>query len=539
MASESASDNEREQIPGSSTEKNSRVRSRVLAYLLPSASDLIFLVIFFALSYGALAPGMLGDADVGWHIRSGELILASRAVPHTDSFSATKAGQPWFAWEWLYDVLLALIHARTGLNGVVAFSAFTIALTFFLVFRFALQRDATLPTTVLPLLLCLVASSIHFLARPHVLGWLLTIVWFSILDSSHRFTLSTGRADPGLGALPPLMILWVNLHGSFMIGFVLLGIYAVADLLTACRASPGILREGAEVHARVLSAVFILSALCSLLNPYGYRLHVHVYQYLSSSFLMHHIEEFRRPDFHGLPTQFFLLLMALTGVAIFAVRGKLRWADWLIIAFSISSGLWAARNLPVASMLLTTVIAPLLANRTTRQPSESRLRGLGERLTQFDSRLRGHLWPIVMTAITAWVCLNQGHLLGRQLVNAAFSERRFPVHAVNFLLQRGNRESVFSLDSYGGYLIYRLYPNVKVFIDDRHDFYGEEYLKTYLRVLHAEPGWENVLDQLNVNLAIFPTKSKIGDAMRAAPSWAATYSDPTATVFERKNGVLN
>jgi hypothetical protein len=89
------------------------------------------------------------------------------------------------------------------------------------------------------------------------------------------------------------------------------------------------------------------------------------------------------------------------------------------------------------------------------------------------------------------------------------------------------------LDSYGGYLIYQRYPEQKVFIDDRHDFYGEEYLKKYLKIIHAEPGWQTALDEEHVNLVLMPTKSKLSDAIRQSAVWNTSYSDATATVFER------
>jgi len=114
--------------------------SPLLTFLLPSIADVIFMILFFALTYGSLAPAMLGDADIGWHIRSGENILATRAVPQVDVFSATMAGRTWFAWEWLYDALIAWIHRAAGLNGVVAFSAFCVALTFSFVFRWSLKN---------------------------------------------------------------------------------------------------------------------------------------------------------------------------------------------------------------------------------------------------------------------------------------------------------------------------------------------------------------------------------------------------------------
>ena len=82
-------------------------------------------------------------------------------------------------------------------------------------------------------------------------------------------------------------------------------------------------------------------------------------------------------------------------------------------------------------------------------------------------------------------------------------------------------------------MIYRLYPAQKVFIDDRHDFYGEEYLRKYLKVLHVEPDWQAVLDENHVDLIVMPTRSKISDALRQSEVWRGIYSDNTAALFER------
>jgi hypothetical protein len=133
------------------------------------------------------------------------------------------------------------------------------------------------------------------------------------------------------------------------------------------------------------------------------------------------------------------------------------------------------------------------------------------------------------------VCLNHGKVFGTQVLDAHFNAERFPVHAVDFLIEHGNREPIFSLDWYGGYLIYRLHPNVKVFIDDRHDFYGEAYLTKYLKVLHVEPGWQTVLDEAHANVVLVPTKSRISDALGQNAEWKTQFSDATATIFQRSS----
>ncbi|HEY1271918.1 MAG TPA: hypothetical protein VGF08_08030 [Terriglobales bacterium] len=506
------------------------------ARLLPSVTDLIFILLLIAFTFGPLSSRLLWDADIGWHIRNGQNILAAHSIPHTDSFSATMSGQPWFAWEWLYDLTVGFIFNLFGLYGVVFFSALIIALTLAIVFRVAQKRGARLPVTFVFFALCTVASSIHFLARPHIVGWLMTVAWFWILDSTQRAAISNRH----LFWLPPLMLLWVNLHGGFLLGFVLLGIFLLADI-HICLSHDGLQQMRARSHAEGAVLVFLLSAAATLLNPYGHHLHVHVYGYLTNHFFMQHIDEFRAPNLHGLPAQVFLLMLLVTLVVAIVIRFRLRCLEWLIVIFSAASGLFAARNIPVAGMLLTMVVAPFFSRITLLRESPSplskrieRWRALSIRITRFEFSLRGHLWPLALVSATLGIVAHNGRILGRQLVDAHFDEQRFPVQAVEALLQRGNREPIFSLDSWGGYLIYRLSPPVRVFVDDRHDFYGEAFLRDYLKVLHAEPGWETVLNDLHVDLVLLPVKSKAAELLRSSPDWTVENEDKTAILLQRK-----
>ena len=135
-----------------------------LRFLVPSVADLIFIILLIAMTGGILAPRLLGDASIGWHIRNGELMLHAHSITCADPFSVTMNGAPWYAWEWLYDIVIAGIHHWSGLNGVVFFTALIIAATFALTLRLSLQRGADLPVTVVLLALSLGASMIHLLA---------------------------------------------------------------------------------------------------------------------------------------------------------------------------------------------------------------------------------------------------------------------------------------------------------------------------------------------------------------------------------------
>src|SRR5256885_13743586 len=151
-------------------------------FLLPSVRDLIFLLAFWALLIGPLSNRPLADADIGWHIRNGEMILATHSVPQVDSFSSTMHGQPWFAWEWLYDALLGVVHRSMGLNGVVWLAALVMATTFAILFGQLLARGTGLPVAMGLWLLVLGAASIHVFARPHIVSWLFTLLWFVALE---------------------------------------------------------------------------------------------------------------------------------------------------------------------------------------------------------------------------------------------------------------------------------------------------------------------------------------------------------------------
>jgi len=194
-----------------------------LQLFMPSVSDLLFIALLFGLSCGALGRVLLRDGGTGWHIRNGQLMLQTHSITHVDPFSATMSGQPWYAWEWLYDALMAAIHQVFGLNGVVFYTAAIMAATFVLVFHLAMRRGSSLPIALFLLVLSMGSSAVHFLARPHVLSWLFTVIWFEVLDSAAIRVDRNSDNSHRIFVLPVLMLLWVNLHGGFVLGLFIVG----------------------------------------------------------------------------------------------------------------------------------------------------------------------------------------------------------------------------------------------------------------------------------------------------------------------------
>ena len=498
-----------------------------LRWVLPSFADLFFLVLIGMLGFSPISASLLRDADTGWHIRSGEQIMATHAIPRTDPFSYTRQGEPWCAWEWLYDVVIAAIHHVSGLNGVVLFTAVVISSTFALLFRFVLRRSGNLMVAGSLTLLAIAAAQVHMLARPHVLSWLFTLLW---LENLCRF--EDGKRAALLW-LPPLMLLWVNLHAGFILGLGLLAVFTIGSMW-----------DGDRQKKTQLITVFSVCLAATLLTPYGYRLHVHVYQYLSNGFLMNNIDEFTSPNFHIPVYHFFELFIVLTIVGAMLAHDRITTTGLLLLLFSLHAGLYAVRNIPIAAIIMTLVLGPVMTAALSTGPDYQlrprRLHSLleiaqsiSDSMVRLERQFRGHaLVSIGMIAAVALV-LHGGRVFSKQIIAAHFDEKTFPVRAAQFIAQRGIRDHLFSSDSWSGYLIYRLYPETKVYFDDRHDFYGEGFIKEYAKALLGTRLWREPLDRYQVKWVLMPTDSPLSSVLRETGDWRIAYDDGLAILFSR------
>ena len=500
-------------------------------WLLPSIADLIFLALLGVLIFTPLSVRLLADAGIGWHIRTGQAILASHALPRVDSFSTTMNGKPWLAWEWLYDLKIGGLDSAFGLNGVVWFTALAIAAVFGGMFHFLVLRKTNLFAPLALVLLAISASMIHFLARPHVLSWLFALLWFWILDSSERNSVSDERGSRWLWFLPASMLVWVNMHGGFVLGFALIGIFWLGSVWTWFRSSDTRIEDSlrkiaAGKLARVLTSVGFVSVLASFVNPYGWKLHKHVISYLSNRFLIDHIDEFQSPNFHGIAQKCFLVLLLISIAALIARGRKLSASHILLVLFAVYAGLYASRNIPISAILLGMVIGPLL-------PSSGSRESFSQRMLAVETRMRGHLWVAAGVVLTFAIVANGGRIGSAQWIDAHFDPQRMPVQAVDYLRSQGAAAPILAPDYWGGYLIYRLYPQAQVVVDDRHDLYGEQFFRSYLRFLHAEEGWDTFLREYPAGYIILPRKSAMATVLMESRGWKTIYGDDVAVVFQR------
>ncbi len=495
---------------------------RLASYLLPSLADTLLISLLLALAYGTPALRLLNDPGIGWHIRTGEWILQNHSIPHTDLFSNVTT-RPWFAWEWLFDVLVAKIHAWWGLNGVLAGGAFLIALTFALLFRLTLRRGASLLPAIVFVVLAVLASTIHCLARPHLFTWFFALLCWYLLEEK--------RATPWLWTIPGIVLVWVNIHGGFLIAFALMGLTLAGELWTMAAGTPD--HDARRSFVR-LGRVLGVSFAASLVNPYGLQLYTHIYQYLSDQFLMHHIQEMQSPDFHSFAAKCFAGLLFLTAGVALTKRNQLRPGEILVLLFFAYAALYAVRNIPIACIVMTLTVAPLLTSRTEDQASglQRWLGGFSQRMGALELNSRGHAWAIVIVIATLTACANGGRLFGQQVLHANFNADRFPLRAVEFLAQHPAPGPMFTTDAWGGYVIYREWPNLRAVVDDRHDMYGSEYMKRYLNIVDGKPDWSAQLHDMGARSVLVPSTSALGSLLRLTPEWKLVYDDGQAVLFE-------
>jgi hypothetical protein len=491
---------------------------RAGALLVPSLSDCLFLALLiwvFALGSGWIS--LLADGDTGWHIRTGEYILDTRSVPAHDLFSFSKPNAPWFAWEWLADVIFAALHRAWGLKGVVVFAAVTLCAAATLLFRHMLWRGANVLAALLATLLATGASTVHYLARPHIF----TI--FGLTASLWMLERDVRRPRNAVWWLVPATALWANLHGGFLAWIACLVLTSAAYCLRAM-----------WPQARRYALLTAACSVATLANPYGYQLHRHILAYLRSDWIRQVVEEFQSPKFRSENMLHFEILL-FAGLGLLPLlwrKGNLK--DALLLIFWAHAALGSARHVPLYAIVAAPICAEqvgVLWNGWTALCSRRSLAGiLRDCVRDFSAmRPRTSLWLPLVTLLVV--------LLGRNWP-LDFPASSFPVAAVNRNRERlapeqGEMPRILSTDQWGDYLIYRLYPWQKVFVDGRSDFYAAEFGGPYLRLLNPAYDWQAILAKYEFHLALLPVAWPLAALLKQSAQWQVQYDDGMAIVFER------
>jgi len=503
-------------------------------WLLPSFTDLAMLLPFFLLftklngfSY------LIGDGSTGWHIRTGEWILEHGRVPTQDIFSFTMAGRPWFAWEWLWDVAFASLHRLGGLNAIVVASMAVLSVTFGLLYRLVRRRCENMLIAIAATALAIMISTVHWLARPHLFTILFTAVFLWVLDRAR------GGRLRDLVVLPLLTLFWTNLHGGFFVGIMLVLTYAAGEILGGLVAAEPEARRAGVLRSKPYVITAAACLLASLVNPQFYKLHVHIFRFLVSEYQNPNMMEFMPFDFHHPMARYFEPMLACGILALGWNARQGRWTQAVLVASWAHLALFSARNLPLFALIAAPAVAEMF-DELVKLARESRgaawirnraraIEELGREYAAMDGTGR---FPVIGALGPAALILLLYVPIHSPLLRAEYDPHKFPVAAASVV---GRKDRVFTTDIWAGYLIYRFYPNQKVFLDDRSDFYGAEFCSRYLKLRRGNYDWQRTLERYRIDTVLLPAGEPLAATLKESARWRPVYDDGVAIVFRLKD----
>lgn len=483
--------------------------------LAPTLPDLFFAALLMA-RFGRLDSwqALFRDGDTGWHIRTGEYVL-DHGVPARDLFSFSRAGQPWYAWEWLSELIFGQLHRWWGLPGVAVLGALLVCLPAVLLFAWLLRRGSGAWVALATTLASVSAASVHYLARPHLFSLVLLVAGLWLLDEDRH------APTPWLWTLVPMAGLWANLHGGFA---AWLGILALLAAVSAFQRN----RQACQRYGLLVA----LSSVATLINPYGWALHRHILAFLGSRWIAEHVTEFQSPQIRSENMLIFALLL-LAGVAVAAkVWRPQQWFEASLVVIWGFAALRSARYIPLFAMVAAPLVGSFAAgwwrSRAERAPARSAQRVLWESSQALGARWSVTGWMPLLAALAMFAVLPEKGL-------ADFPERSFPIAAVsrNSELLASSAARILTSDQWADYLIYRLYPQTRVFFDGRSDFYGEALGEDYRALLAAGRSSPELMARYGFTVALLPLDWPLGQILERDPDWQVAYRDRQAVLLVR------
>lgn len=489
-------------------------------FVLPKLDEILYLAIVI----GVIGIGtrlLNQDGDLGRHLTLGFYILSSHTIPTRDLFSHTLHGQPLTPHEWLSQLIFALVHQWAGFPGITLLVGVIIAITWLLIYRQAL-RASQLPLTSLAVsLLSFAAASLHFLARPHVFTFLLLTIWLGMLE---RF-----RLKHPLPFWQPLllMLIWVNTHGAFIAGFACFAAYWAEYFWEHLKGRKDIPFTRSQLAT--FSSLGILLFLTTLINPVGIRLWRTSLEYVTNRYLISHTQEYLPPNFQSPTTWPFLMMILLSLWLSMSQKQAIPIAHRLLVVGWTALALSSARNIPLYALVATPVLSEQLSSFLAETPWKNRER----QLLDMQAKIKFPIWATLGSLVIVSLTLSSPWLKERN----QFDPNVFPVQATNWIATHSPKGNMMNYFPWGGYLLFRLWPEYRVFIDGQTDFYGEKLTRIYETILSLDKGWEFWLDNYQISWVIFPGDSALITTLRQDPDWECPYEDHLATVCLRRNTI--
>ncbi|RXH24715.1 membrane protein [Bradyrhizobium nanningense] len=446
----------------------------------------------------------LQDSDTFWQIKIGQWILDHRAMPTVDFYSFTRTGVPWNSTSWLSQVLFASSYAQWDWAGPVILTAAGVALAV-AIFVYLIGAQIEAPRAVLFAMLALLLSTHHVLARPHILALPVMVAWVGLLMAA-----ADRRSAPSWYWLP-LMALWANLHGGFVLGLALIG---PISLEAVEHAEKG--RRLALFMRWVLFGIGALIASCC--TPYGWRTLQGATSILGLGELLSIIFEWMPANF----TTFTSFEGALLGLIAFGYyRGLVLSAPRIfLILFLTWSALTHVRSIETFAFLVPLVLAKPLGEMFPRPPADA---------------AGADRWPARYVTVTGALMIVAASWTSTSLYMAhhrfSFTMAQTPVAAVDLLEQR-KVQRIFNAYEFGGYLISR---DIPVFIDGRAELYGEKFVMDFFKATEGKKPevLPRLLDEYKIDATLLVADAPGPQILDQLKGWKRIYADDIAVIHVR------
>lgn len=487
---------------------------------------------------------MLSDGSTGWHLVNGHYILSNWGLPQQDLISYTFSDKPVVAYEWLFDAFMAGLHKIGGLRLVSLFCGSAIALLFLLIYQNCRRLGCHFLTTVLLCVIGVFVCAVHFLVRPHLVTFFAVFFYVVWLDAYKNGQLSSRRLWLYLGLT---MIVWVNCHPAFIIGLVIVAIYLISELVLAVFSVASKARDKAFLRVKGLLAGIGFVGMATFINPYGFRLHQYIAEYLRQSVVIANTDEYKSPIFHGdLQSICLELLYCILLFGMAFTRAKPNLAKFILLLVFAHLSLVSMRNMPLFAIVAIPCAAKLLANfpslfvksdkqgiwTSARTAIMNLWRSSGRTIDAMEFACTRHALPAITVIFLAISCLNHGKAFGFQLIGSKFDPTTKPTKTLNYVLSHGfAKKHGFNFDNWGGYIRYR--TGMRVFIDDRVDFYGEKFYLDYAGIVTLEPNWKVLLDKHGIEWILFPNDSVLSAALNHDKDWKQICQDQVGSLYVR------
>jgi hypothetical protein len=467
------------------------------------------LVLLVALGLFAMSARSVTDPDVWWHLRTGELIIQTHSVPRADPYSFTRFGQPWVNHEWLSDVMIFTLYRWVGWAGLIVAFASIIGVALLLVF---LRCPGHPFTAALITALGAVASAATWGVRPQMLSLLLASILLLILESSDQHPKCAWWAIP-------LMMLWVNLHAGYAMGIALLALFLAGGALDVVfgferwpRAAPQ-LRRLALVLAACLAVV--------PLNPNGVRMYWYPLQTLHSASMQNYINEWFSPNFHELKYLPLLLMILAILVGLTLSPRRLRPRELVSVLATLLAALRSARHIPIFVLVAIPLLSALVSDWLDA----------GHTLGSRRNRLTQRTMLVNAVVLAAFAIFVLAHVRSVVRQQRAAEEQHFPETAASFTLKNAVPSPIMNHYNWGGYLIWRLYPEYRVYLDGRADLYGDSFLDEFAASYYLKQHWREPLLKWGIRTVFLPRDAPLVTGLLSTPGWKRIYVDSQGVIL--------